>query len=103
MRRSALAIAGFYSETSKENWASFIKKGVLEMKAVRIVAIIAASFLAGWMLHATSVKAQGGVIRVIAVPTATSNPSTAQAPGTVVGFSCVPETGSSATCFVATR
>lgn len=73
------------------------------MKTLRFIVVSVASFAAGWNFHAQSVIAQNSAIRVIAVPTGTSNPSTAQAPGTVVGFSCVPETGGSATCFVATR
>lgn len=73
------------------------------MKILRFVAIIAASFAAGWMVHTDSVRAQGSTIRVVAIPTGVSQPGLAQAPGTVVGFSCVAETGASATCFVATR
>ena len=73
------------------------------MRNLRLVLVVVASFAAGWMFHTESVKAQGSAIRVVAVPTGTSNPAIAQAPGTVVGFSCVPETGGTATCFVATR
>jgi hypothetical protein len=73
------------------------------MKIIRLAAIICASFAAGWMIHTDSVKAQGSAIRVVAIPTGVSNPGIAQAPGTVVGFSCVPEANGGATCFVATR
>lgn len=73
------------------------------MRNLRLALVVVASFAAGWMFHTESVKAQGSAIRVIAVPTGTSNPATAQPPGTLVGFSCLPETGSSATCFAATR
>ena len=52
---------------------------------------------------AFAAEAQGSAIRVVAIPTELSNPGMAQAPGTVVGFTCVPDPSGSATCFVATR
>lgn len=73
------------------------------MEILRLVPIIAASFAAGWMVHADSVKAQSSAIRIVAIPAGTSNPRIAQAPGTMVDFSCVPEAYGGATCYVATR